>query len=91
MTNKLETENNQYSHLTAIEREYWSFPARYLWKNQLLQGKILDFGCGYGKDVEKLQQKGLDIQGYDPYYQPQYPQGTFDTIICGYVLNVLVT
>jgi diadenosine tetraphosphate (Ap4A) HIT family hydrolase len=89
MSNNSATGENQYSHLTAIEREYWSFPARYLWKHQLLQGRVLDFGCGYGKDVEKLQRKGLDIQGYDPYYQPQYPQGQFDTIICLYVLNVL--
>ena len=89
MTNNRGQEANKYSHLTAIEREYWSFPARYLWNNQLLTGRILDFGCGYGKDVEKLQQKGLNIQGYDPYYQPQYPQGQFDTIISFYVLNVL--
>ena len=80
---------NKYSYLTAIEREYWSFPTRYLWKNKLLKGRILDFGCGYGKDVEKLQQRGLNVEGYDPYYQPKYPQGKFDTIICFYVLNVL--
>ncbi len=84
-----EKQQNQYTHLTAIKREDLSFPAKYLLKNKLLKGQILDFGCGYGKDVEKLQEKGFDIQGYDLYYQPQYPQKKFDTIICSYVLNVL--
>ena len=89
MTNNKAKEENKYSYLTAIEREYWSFPARYLWNNKLLKGRILDFGCGYGKDVEKIKQKGLEIEGYDTHYQPEYPQGQFDTIICFYVLNVL--
>lgn len=80
---------NKYSHLTAIEREYLSFPAKYLRRNNLLKGDILDFGCGWGNDVKMLQQKGFNIQGYDPYYFPEYPQKKFDTIFCFYVLNVL--
>ena len=82
-------QQNKYTHLTAIERKYLSFPAKFLLRNKLLTGKILDFGCGYGKDVEILQKKGFDIQGYDPYYHPQYPLEKFDVIICFYVLNVL--
>jgi diadenosine tetraphosphate (Ap4A) HIT family hydrolase len=81
---------NKYSHLTAIDRIYLSSPARFLLANNLLRGKILDFGCGLGKDVEILRDKGFDIVGYDPYYFPQYPDRGFDTIICAYVLNVLM-
>ncbi|BAY37722.1 hypothetical protein NIES2111_20620 [Nostoc sp. NIES-2111] len=80
---------NQFSHLTAINRTYLSFPAQFLLNQNLLQGKILDFGCGFGNDVKILAQKGFDITGYDPYYFSQYPQNKFDTIICSYVLNVL--
>ncbi|WP_017655238.1 HIT family protein [Fortiea contorta] len=80
---------NQFSHLTAIERNYLSFPAKFLLNQNLLRGKILDFGCGFGQDVKLLQQKGYDITGYDPHYFPQYPHEQFDTIICFYVLNVL--
>lgn len=80
---------NKYSHLTAIEREYLSFPAKYLLRNKLLKGEILDFGCGWGNDVKLLTEKGFNIQGYDPYYFPEYPQKKFDTIYCFYVLNVL--
>lgn len=81
---------NRYSHLTAIKREYLSFPAKYLWRNKLLKGDILDFGCGWGNDVKLLGQKGFNIQGYDPYYFSEYPQQKFDTICCFYVLNVLL-
>jgi diadenosine tetraphosphate (Ap4A) HIT family hydrolase len=66
-----------------------SFPTRILLERDLLKGEILDFGCGFGKDVEELISKSLNIEGYDPHYKPDYPQKQFDTIICHYVLNVL--
>jgi diadenosine tetraphosphate (Ap4A) HIT family hydrolase len=82
-------QKNLFSHLTAIERIYLSFPAQFLLNKNLIQEKVLDFGCGFGNDVKLLQRKGFDITGYDPYYFPQYPKEKFDTIICFYVLNVL--
>ncbi|KST67981.1 HIT family protein [Mastigocoleus testarum] len=85
----MKNRNNEFSHLTAIERTKLSFPANFLLRKQLLKGRILDFGCGFGNDVKLLKAKGLDIIGYDPYYFSQYPYGKFDTIICCYVLNVL--
>ncbi|MEH2105037.1 HIT family protein [Nostoc sp.] len=87
----MKQQKNQFSHLTAIERNYLSFPAQFLLNQNLLQGKILDFGCGFGNDVRILREKGCDITGYDPYYFPEYPDNKFDTIICFYVLNVLFT
>ncbi|MBD2597783.1 HIT domain-containing protein [Nostoc spongiaeforme FACHB-130] len=85
----MQQQKNQFSHLTAIERTYLSFPAKFLLNQNLLRGKILDFGCGFGNDVKLLREQGFDITGYDPYYLPNYPHGKFDTIICFYVLNVL--
>lgn len=85
----MKKQENKFSHLTAIERISLSFPAQFLLAKNLLQGKVLDFGCGFGNDVKVLQREGFDITGYDPYYFPQYPDGKFDTIICFYVLNVL--
>jgi diadenosine tetraphosphate (Ap4A) HIT family hydrolase len=81
---------NPNSHLTAIERTSLSYPARILLNQKKIVGKVLDFGCGIGKDVELLQQKGFDIVGYDPYYYPEFPTEKFDTILCFYVLNVLL-
>ncbi len=82
--------SNPYSYLTAKERDGLSFPARFLLKNRLLTGNVLDFGCGFGKDVELLSAEGVAITGYDKHYFPEYPQGRFDTILCFYVLNVLL-
>ena len=81
---------NIYSHFTAKEREALSFPAKLLLNKNLLSGEVLDFGCGFGKDVELLKSKGINIVGYDKHFFPNYPTQTFDTIICFYVLNVLL-
>ena len=80
---------NKYSHLTAKERNKISFPMNWLKRKSLLKGEILDFGCGFGTDVKILKSDGLNIEGYDKYYQNEYPQKKFDTISCIYVLNVL--
>jgi len=34
--------------------------------------------------------KGYNVTGYDPHYAPDQPKGKFDTIVCLYVLNVLL-
>jgi diadenosine tetraphosphate (Ap4A) HIT family hydrolase len=81
---------NPYSYLTAKDRETLSFPAKILLSKNLLNGEVLDFGCGTGKDVELLSQKGISVTGYDKQYFPKYPKTKFDTIICFYVLNVLL-
>ena len=80
---------NPYSHLTAKERDTPSLPIRMLNERKLLQGRVLDYGCGYGQDIRFLRARGFDPHGYDPYHSPALPTGTFDTIICFYVLNVL--
>jgi diadenosine tetraphosphate (Ap4A) HIT family hydrolase len=81
---------NEFTHLTAKERNTISFPARILLERNLLQGDTLDYGCGMGSDVTLLKEKGINITGYDPYYFPEKSTGKFDTIICFYVLNVLM-
>jgi diadenosine tetraphosphate (Ap4A) HIT family hydrolase len=81
---------NKFSHLTAIDRIKLSSPVQFLLERDLLIGRILDFGCGMGNDVNLLHEKSLDITGYDPYYAPTYPDGKFDTIVCCFVLNVLM-
>ena len=83
-------QQNTYSHLTAKERETLSFPAKLLLSKKLLVGDVLDFGCGFGKDVELLAAQGISITGYDKHYFQEYPTKKFDTIICFYVLNVLM-
>jgi ATP adenylyltransferase len=86
----LRSPQNPNSHLTVKERSQVSFPARHLLRAGLIRGRVLDFGSGLGEDVVSLRQKGFDVSGYDPHYAPDLPQGEFDTIMCLYVLNVLL-
>lgn len=83
-------QQNSYSHFTAKERDSLSYPAKFVLNRNLLKGEVLDFGCGFGKDVELLKEKGINIVGYDKHYFPNFPSKKFDTIICFYVLNVLL-
>lgn len=83
-------QTNKFSHLTAIDRTNLSSPVRFLLDKNLLRSRILDFGCGLGNDVKLLHDRGVNIIGYDPHYAPTYPDGKFDTIVCCYVLNVLM-
>lgn len=81
---------NPNSHLTVKERTGPSFPTKKLWQMKRIVGEVLDFGCGSGTDVSFLKQKNVNIAGFDPRYFPDYPKGKFDTILCHYVLNVLL-
>ena len=78
-----------HPELTAISRTKLSAPTRYMLENDLLSGLILDYGCGKGFDVNYLREIGFKIEGYDPYYFPDYPKYKYNTIICNYVLNVI--
>lgn len=82
--------SNPYAHLTAKERDRPSFPTRKLLGLGHIKGRVLDYGCGHGADVDFLREKGFEVEGYDPHYAPERPDGTFDTILCHYVLNVLL-
>lgn len=57
---------------------------RWLHDAGLLVGRVLDFGCGRGRDAAEF-----NLESYDPHWQPDMPTGKFDTITCIYVLNVV--
>jgi len=78
------------SHRTAISRRALSAPMTKLFVTGLLQGPILDYGCGRGDDADRLSSvHGVTIEKYDPHYFPCYPDGWFKTTTCLYVLNVI--
>jgi len=63
---------------------------RHLYSRGLVKGKVLDYGSGLGADARFLRSKGYEVTEYDPYYAPEYPAQRYDTILCSYVLNVLL-
>lgn len=78
------------SHLTAVSRKEMSLPLQHIMKKYTIHHKkILDYGCGRGEDVRQLLSRAIKVEGYDPYYQPERPAGTFSVVLCTYVLNVL--
>lgn len=78
---------------TALQRKKISKPARILEEKSLLNGKILNMGCGNNDDTLFLIDKGYNIIGYDKY-NPKYCNENilnenYDTIICFYVFNTI--
>lgn len=71
---------------TAIRRKKASAPTKVLYELGVLEPPTLDFGCGYGDDVEAF---GFD--GYDPNFEPftGWPTKQYKTIICNYVFCVV--
>lgn len=86
------------AHKTAIKRKCMSAPATELLIRQKFKRwdespdfKLLDFGCGHGQDVMKLQENCIFAVGYDPYWAPNdhWLLGKYDVVLCTYVLNVV--
>lgn len=71
------------SYKTAITRKKLSVPMKYLNDKGLIQGRVLDYGCGKGFDANEL---GMDK--YDPKFFPEYPNPPYEVVTCIYVLNV---
>ena len=67
------------------------------------QTRVLDIGCGWGKDVEVLNGLGIAARGYDPFLSKRYEEypeylgdrledlQPADVVTCLYVLNVIPT
>jgi len=68
----------------AIKRTEPSRAATLLVERGLVRGRVLDFGCGYGRDAD-----AFGWESYDPYYRPAKPDGSFDTVVCISVLSAL--
>jgi len=67
---------------------------RWLLKKNLITGKVLDFGCGKCKVLNDTVLAKDDfvesVDSYDPHFSPiPLVKGTYDTILCSYVLNVV--
>jgi SAM-dependent methyltransferase len=82
------------SYLTAITRKTLPVPVRWLIKNNLIHGEVLDFGCGKCQKInDRVLAKTPGVEwviSYDPYFQPiLFNNLKFDVILCTYVLCIL--
>jgi SAM-dependent methyltransferase len=79
------------SRETAADRDRESVPARIV-AHRPRPARLLDFGCGQGRDLEYYRSLGISAEGYDPHWQPRELNawaGAFDLVVCTYVLNTL--
>lgn len=86
-------ENYNPFKLTAIKRKGLSKPTKILKDKGLLQGSILNYGCGHNEDGIILSSEGFDIVAYDKfneeYKNDDVLNKRYDIVICQYVLNVI--
>jgi DNA phosphorothioation-associated putative methyltransferase len=78
-------------HRAAMMRHDLSRPLKLALEAGLLTPEMtcFDYGCGYGGDVKRLQQRGLTAQGWDPYYAPETALEKAQFVNLGYVINVI--
>ncbi len=78
------------AELTALGRAGLSLPARLAVAEGIVADRtVLDYGCGRGGDMRRLQAAGVDARGWDPHYRPVPPPEPADVVLCSYVLNVI--
>src|SRR3989344_3047252 len=90
-------EKSVASYKTAIPRKIASPFAHWVTDTLVTtQGikSILDYGCGYGRDVEHYRKSGLVADGFDPHIPfgwGKLPDSKYDLVTLIFVLNVLPT
>lgn len=78
-------------HKTAIKRPDISRPIRLALEHGLLNSEttLFDYGCGYGDDINRLNEQGILSSGWDPTYHPNHERQRADVVNLGYVVNVI--
>ncbi|MGE0702455.1 MAG: DNA phosphorothioation-associated putative methyltransferase [Vicinamibacterales bacterium] len=80
-------------HRTALTRTAFSKPIRQALADSVItaDATILDYGCGRGSDVKRLQAAGHVAAGWDPEHAPQAQLTPAQVVNLGYVVNVIET
>src|SRR5712692_11541582 len=78
-------------HRTAIKRSDISRPIRLALEHGLLNHEttFFDYGCGYGDDINRLRELGLESTGWDPIYRRTENLKASEIVNLGYVVNVI--
>jgi DNA phosphorothioation-associated putative methyltransferase len=80
-----------HRHKTALGRTRLSTPVQALWRGGFLDGGLtfFDYGCGRGDDMAALNERGLEVGGWDPHFRPQGEKLAADVVNLGFVINVI--
>jgi DNA phosphorothioation-associated putative methyltransferase len=85
------TDTDVERHRTALTRVALSRPVDRAVRDGLItrETSVLDFGCGRGGDVDRLNRIGIQCTGYDPIFRPATELPPSDVVNLGYVVNVI--
>lgn len=73
-----------------MRRTALSMPARTALEDGVLaDGTVLDYGCGHGGDVARLNAAGISTTGWDPILNPDPEPAPADAVLCTYVINTI--
>jgi DNA phosphorothioation-associated putative methyltransferase len=78
-------------HKTAMTRSALSRPVTRALEDGIITAEtsVLDYGCGRGGDLNRLERLGILARGYDPIYRPERVDDPADVVNLGYVINVI--
>lgn len=78
-------------HRAALHRKELSRPVRLALEAELFtEGTtFFDYGCGHGRDITEIRDRGYSSMGWDPYYSPNTSFVAADIVNLGYVINVI--
>jgi DNA phosphorothioation-associated putative methyltransferase len=92
MSGRFSEENTERAKADAfIGQSQFPRPIQSLLEYGLLaeDSNLLDYGCGQGDDVNRLQQMGFNVSAWDPVYYPNGSKEPADIVNLGFVLNVI--
>ena len=78
-------------HRAAMHRKELSRPVRIALEAELFSEgtTFFDYGCGHGRDITEIRDRGYSSAGWDPYYLNDAPLVAADIVNLGYVINVI--
>lgn len=78
-------------HRTALSRSALSRPLATALKDGVVTDEttVLDYGCGRGDDLLRLEAMGIACAGWDPTHRPDGQRAPSDVVNLSYVVNVI--
>ena len=78
-------------HRAALHRKELSRPLKLALEAEIFQpeSSFFDYGCGHGRDIIEIGDRGYASKGWDPHYASDTPLEQADVVNIGYVVNVI--